>query len=85
MVRTRVFYKRCKGIGMCYFDPTTIDAMTRVRLSHRGQLINLNMNVKYVIVDHIAGDYMGVPITRCFFVGHPEKACDGIVSKTSGI
>lgn len=31
-------------------------------------------NIKYVTVDHNAGDYMGAPITRCFFAGHPEKA-----------
>lgn len=70
---------------MFYFDPTTIDTMARGRLSRRGQLINFDMNAKYVTVDHIARDYMGTPITRCFFAGHPEKACDGIVSKISGI
>ena len=31
-------------------------------------------NVKYVTADHNDGDYMGAPITRCFFTGHPEKA-----------
>lgn len=30
-------------------------------------------NVKYVTADHNAGDYMGAPITRCFFAGNPEK------------
>lgn len=33
-----------------------------------------NKNIKYVTADHNAGDYMGAPITRCFFAGHPEKA-----------
>lgn len=31
-------------------------------------------NAKYVTEDHNSGDYMGAPITRCFFAGHPEKA-----------
>lgn len=31
-------------------------------------------NVKYVTEDHNSGDYMGAPITRCFFAGYPEKA-----------
>lgn len=29
---------------MLYFDPTTIEAMARGRLSRRGQLINLDLN-----------------------------------------
>jgi protein phosphatase len=33
-----------------------------------------NYNVKYVTIDHNAGDYIGAPITRCFFAGLPEKA-----------
>ena len=44
MVWTGVFSKRRKGIDMFYFDPTTIDAMARGRLSRRGQLINLDLN-----------------------------------------
>lgn len=31
-------------------------------------------NVIYVTEDHNSGDYMGAPITRCFFAGYPEKA-----------
>ena len=31
-------------------------------------------NAKYVTEDHNSGDYMGAPITRCFFADHPEKA-----------
>lgn len=31
-------------------------------------------NEKYITADHNAGDYMGAPITRCFFSGQPEKA-----------
>ena len=44
MVWTGVFSKRRKGIDMFYFEPTTIDAMARGRLSRPGQLINLDMN-----------------------------------------
>lgn len=31
-------------------------------------------NIKYVTADHNDGHYLGAPITRCFFSGHPEKA-----------
>lgn len=31
-------------------------------------------NAKYVTEDHNSGDYMGAPITRCFFAGYPAKA-----------
>lgn len=31
-------------------------------------------NPMYVTEDHNSGDYMGAPITRCFFAGYPEKA-----------
>ena len=30
--------------------------------------------IKYVTSDHNTGDFMGAPITRGFFSGHPEKA-----------
>lgn len=31
-------------------------------------------NAKHVTADHNSGDYVGSPITRCFFAGHPDKA-----------
>lgn len=31
-------------------------------------------NAKHVTADHNSGDYVGSPITRCFFTGHPDKA-----------
>ena len=57
---------------MAYIDGDTITVM------HCGDsrcyVYDKDKNVKYVTVDHNAGDYMGAPITRCFFAGHPEKA-----------
>ena len=40
----------------------------------RCYVYDADKNIKYVTADHNAGDYMGAPITRCFFSGHPEKA-----------
>lgn len=31
-------------------------------------------NAKHLTADHNSGDYVGSPITRCFFAGHPDKA-----------
>lgn len=31
-------------------------------------------NAKHMTADHNSGDYVGSPITRCFFAGHPDKA-----------
>lgn len=57
---------------MAYIDGDTITVM------HCGDsrcyVYDKDKNVKYVTVDHNAGDYIGAPITRCFFAGHPEKA-----------
>lgn len=43
MVWSGVHRKRCRGIGMLYFDPTLIEAMARGRLSRTEQLIKLDM------------------------------------------
>ena len=66
------------GAGMgttmvrAYIDGDTITVM------HCGDsrcyVYDKDKNAKYVTADHNAGDYMGAPITRCFFAGHPEKA-----------
>lgn len=40
----------------------------------RCYVYDADKNIKYVTADHNSGDYMGTPITRCFFSGHPEKA-----------
>lgn len=40
----------------------------------RCYVYDADKNIKYVTADHNAGDYMGAPITRCFFSGQPEKA-----------
>ena len=40
----------------------------------RCYVCDADKNIKYVTADHNSGDYMGAPITRCFFAGHPEKA-----------
>ena len=57
---------------MAYIDGDTITVM------HCGDsrcyVYDKDKNAKYVTADHNAGDYMGAPITRCFFAGHPEKA-----------
>ena len=57
---------------LAYIDGDTIT------VTHCGDsrcyVYDRDKNVKYVTVDHNAGDYMGAPITRCFFAGHPEKA-----------
>ena len=57
---------------MAYIDGDTITVM------HCGDsrcyVYDKEKNVKYVTADHIAGAYMGAPITRCFFSRAPEKA-----------
>ena len=57
---------------MAYIDGDDITVM------HCGDsrcyVYDRDRNVKYVTADHNAGDYMGAPITRCFFAGHPAKA-----------
>ena len=57
---------------MAYIDGDTITVI------HCGDsrcyVYDKDKNAKYVTVDHNAGDYIGAPITRCFFAGHPEKA-----------
>ena len=57
---------------MGYIDGDTITVM------HCGDsrcyVYDADKNIKYVTADHNAGDYMGAPITRCFFTGEPEKA-----------
>ena len=40
----------------------------------RCYVCDADKNIKYVTTDHNAGDYVGAPITRCFFSGKPEKA-----------
>ena len=40
----------------------------------RCYVYDADKNIKYVTTDHNAGDYMGAPITRCFFSGQPQKA-----------
>ena len=40
----------------------------------RCYVYDADKNIKYVTADHNSGDYMGAPITRCFFTGEPEKA-----------
>ena len=40
----------------------------------RCYVCDADKNIKYVTADHNSGDYIGAPITRCFFSGHPEKA-----------
>lgn len=40
----------------------------------RCYVYNQEKNVKYVTADHNAGDYMGAPITKGFFSGHPDAA-----------
>ena len=40
----------------------------------RCYVYDADKNIKYVTADHNSGDYMGAPITRCFFTGQPEKA-----------
>ena len=40
----------------------------------RCYVYDADKNIKYVTADHNSGDYMGAPITRCFFSGQPEKA-----------
>ena len=40
----------------------------------RCYVYDADKNIKYVTADHNAGDYMGAPITRCFFSGQLEKA-----------
>lgn len=40
----------------------------------RCYVCDADKNIKYVTADHNAGDYVGAPITRCFFSGKPEKA-----------
>ena len=40
----------------------------------RCYVCDADKNIKYVTADHNAGDYVGAPITRCFFSGQPEKA-----------
>lgn len=57
---------------MAYIDGDKITVM------HCGDsrcyVYDKNKNSKYVTADHNAGDYMGAPITRCFFAGNPDKA-----------
>ena len=57
---------------MAYIDGDDITVM------HCGDsrcyVYDRDRNVKCVTANHNAGDYMGAPITRCFFAGHPEKA-----------
>ena len=57
---------------MAYIDGDDITVM------HCGDsrcyVYDRDKNIKYVTADHNAGDYMGAPITRCFFAGHPKKA-----------
>lgn len=40
----------------------------------RCYVCDADKNIIYVTADHNSGDYIGAPITRCFFSGHPEKA-----------
>lgn len=40
----------------------------------RCYVYDADKNIKYVTTDHNAGDYMGAPITRCFFSGQSQKA-----------
>ena len=40
----------------------------------RCYVYDADKNIKYVTADHNTGDYVGAPITRCFFSGQPEKA-----------
>ena len=57
---------------MAYIDGDEVTVM------HCGDsrcyVYDADKNIKYVTADHNAGDYMGAPITRCFFSGEPEKA-----------
>lgn len=57
---------------MAYIDG---DAVTIMHCGDsRCYIYDADKNIKYITVDHNEGDYMGAPITRCFFSGRPEIA-----------
>lgn len=57
---------------MAYIDG---DKLTVIHCGDsRCYVIGSDRSVKYITDNHNDGDYMGAPITRCFFAGHPEKA-----------